>query len=68
MGHGLKLGVSMPTKSPHIKHPVSRVIGALASSPWTAESLRGHRVTGNFIADCKRRPAPEVIGTLMAKI
>lgn len=57
----------MPTKSPHIKNPVSRVFVALAQSPWTAESLRGHNVTGNFISDCKRRPAPAELGTLTAK-
>lgn len=58
----------MPTKSPHIKNHVSRVFGALVHSLWTAESLRGHHVTGNFISDCKRRPAPAELGTLTAKI
>ena len=58
----------MPTKSPLIKNPVSRVLGAMSSMPWTADSLRGHLVTGNFTADCQRQPAPADLGTLCAKI
>lgn len=58
----------MPTNPSLIKKPVPSVIEAFSASAWTAKSLRGQHITGNFITDCIRPQAPADQVTLTAKI